>query len=298
MRDVRDAIAYPAGLNYTCIANVVPVDCRGPGTVAAGEQCQRGVCSSSDPSWTVGYATTVELVRALYDDDRIVDENYAGVSRWHTILAGQLTNLSTPQPFVLLQQPIGDWAAPRPDPERSADHDESTFMFVYGSELLASWARRRGNSSDLARIQRLLTTVKAHYHANFYDNKTGAYRDKLAPQETDGYMPLSQMMALRLGVVAPENRQALFDFLLQLVRGEQPGPSALYPNHTGWGIVTQRYMYETLSEFGRTDVGLQLLLQSDFPSVGRWVDQGATMPGGPTEYGATTLWETFGNNAR
>jgi hypothetical protein len=42
MRDVRDAIAYPAGLNETCVSNVVPIECRSRG----GEQCQKGACAS------------------------------------------------------------------------------------------------------------------------------------------------------------------------------------------------------------------------------------------------------------
>ena len=234
MRDVRDALAYPAGLNVTCVANVVPISCRGPGTVAAGEQCQKGVCASSDPSWTVGYPTTVELVRDIFEDDRIVDRNYDDVKTWHDILAAQLTNLSSPQPYVLTKQPIGDWAPPRPAPERSTNKDESTFMFVHGTNILAHWAESRGNLSDFAKFRRLIATVKAHYQANFFDNSTGGYRDKTCTQESSGYMPLSQMLALRLGVVATTNRQALFNFLLALVEGLQPGPSQQFPNHSAW----------------------------------------------------------------
>ena len=58
--------------------------------------------------------------------------------------------------------------------------------------------------------------------------------------------------------------------------------------------MTQRYAYETFSEFGRTDLGLQVLLQRQFPSVANWINQGA--PAHP-EIGATTLWETWGSNA-
>jgi alpha-L-rhamnosidase len=282
MRDVRDAIAYPAGMNETCVSNVVPIECRNQG----GEQCQKGGCASSDPSWTVGYPTTINLVHQLYDDDRIVERNFADVLFWVNVLAEQLTNLSSPQPYTLQQQPIGDWAAPRPAPERSNDHDESTFMWIYGTEILLGWAERNGNSSVVAKYSDLINTTKTWYHRNFFDNATGGYRDHMSPQGSTGFMPLSQMLALRLGIVPEEKQQALFDFLIELVEGKQPGPSAVYPNHSAWGIVTQRYAYETFSKFGRTDKGLQVLLQTDFPSIGRWINQGAT-----------TLWETWGNNA-
>lgn len=46
-------------------------------------------------------------------------------------------------------------------------------------------------------------------------------------------------------------------------------------------------------EFGRTDIGLQVLLQQDFPSIANWINQGSP----EQRIGATTLWETWGNNA-
>ena len=46
--------------------------------------------------------------------------------------------------------------------------------------------------------------------------------------------------------------------------------------HLHTGIFGTKYLFETLSDVGLTDVAVTILNQRDFPSYGWWIEQGAT----------------------
>ena len=55
-------------------------------------------------------------------------------------------------------------------------------------------------------------------------------------------------------------------------------------NHINTGIIGTTFMLDTLTQFGRADVGIATLLNDSYPSFGHMISQGAT-----------TLWEACKN---
>ena len=50
-----------------------------------------------------------------------------------------------------------------------------------------------------------------------------------------------------------------------------------YKGHINTGFLAARYFFEVLAENGMADVAYTVLNQTDFPSFGHWIEQGATV---------------------
>ena len=89
-----------------------------------------------------------------------------------------------------------------------------------------------------------------------------------------GNCQTSQAMCLFYGIFAPEEQEAAFAKLLELVHDAD--------DHLDVGVLGGRVLFHVLSQFGQTDLALKLIIRPDFPSYGNWIARGAT-----------TLWESF-----
>ncbi|MBR5500194.1 MAG: hypothetical protein IKV74_01560, partial [Clostridia bacterium] len=86
-----------------------------------------------------------------------------------------------------------------------------------------------------------------------------------------------QAMCLHYGVFEPEEQEAAFARLLEMVH--EAG------DHFDVGVLGGRVIFHVLSEFGYSDLAYKMITRTDFPSYGYWIKQGAT-----------TLWESFVEN--
>lgn len=108
------------------------------------------------------------------------------------------------------------------------------------------------------------------------DFKT-AFRKHLIDFDTmtvEGNCQTSQAMALHYGLFTPEEEQAAFARLLELIR-EQDGFMDV-------GVLGGKVLFHVLTKFGYTDLALDMMIRPEYPSYGNWVAQGAT-----------SLWEDF-----
>lgn len=84
----------------------------------------------------------------------------------------------------------------------------------------------------------------------------------------------AQSMALALNVFEEYEKEDAYHKLLQII--EEDGM------HLRFGFTGARYLFDVLSEFGNTQLALQLIVGPEFPSYGYCISEGAT-----------TLWEMF-----
>jgi len=82
-------------------------------------------------------------------------------------------------------------------------------------------------------------------------------------------------MPLALGLVPPDRRGVVFSSLVSRIRGKDNG-------HVDTGIFGTRYLVDVLSDFGETDLALDMLKNPEYPGFGEQIAQGAT-----------TLWEQW-----
>ena len=89
-----------------------------------------------------------------------------------------------------------------------------------------------------------------------------------------GNCQTSQAMALYYDVFEEEERTVAFEKLLELINASN--------GHIDTGVLGGRVIFHVLSNFGYSDLALNMIVRPDFPSYGNWVIRGAT-----------TLWEEF-----
>lgn len=202
--------------------------------------------------WAMAHPLLVDQLHRYYGDRRIGKEQYAAAKRWLSVVEKRY-------PSGIVTDGLSDHEG-----LASAPSDVLvTPMYFTSANLLADQASRLGNKLDEARFRKLATHIRAAYCAKFVDPVTG----KVGPGTQT-----SQSIALWTGIVPEASRPNVLDVLVKDI--ERRG------NHLTTGILGTKMMLEELSRAGRVDLAYAIATQTDFPSWG-WM----------LKNGATTLWE-------
>jgi alpha-L-rhamnosidase len=114
-----------------------------------------------------------------------------------------------------------------------------------------------------------LPSYKQAFNKEFYDPKTGLY---------DGGTQTAMSCALYHGLVPQEERAKVLGRLVDMIQAKD--------GHLDAGILGTKYLIDSLTAGGRADVVYGMATKTDYPSWGRWLEQGAT-----------TLWEQWDGGA-
>jgi alpha-L-rhamnosidase len=251
---------------------------------------------TGDPCWPAVVTTTPWSCHLMYDDRRIVAENYPMMKRWVEFLTKRLD-----QDFIYRQGFYGDWVDAysmdktpsnvsgdllhlRPDdPELKAmltaspDHGAtsrhllSTAYVYYNCSLLAKIADFLGEPNDAAHFRATAEKVRAAFNNAFFDPTTNTYKSKT---QTSYVLPLA------FGLVPPEHRRAVIDNLVNDILITHKG-------HLSVGCVGLKWLMQTLTDIGRTDVAYTILTQITRPSWGYMVSKDGT-----------SIWERWDRDTR
>lgn len=152
--------------------------------------------------------------------------------------------------------------------------DISSFYYIAGLKVLTDFARILNNNGDMTKYGAIAQAAITQYNTQFYNATTASY--------AAGY-PINQMLPLVMDIAADTDRAAVYNTLKEWIA------NSYAPTHNAGGIVSSKYLYPTLSAFGDTDLGVQIQLQTDFPSIGYWIDNNTEA----FAVKATTLWENW-----
>ena len=139
---------------------------------------------------------------------------------------------------------------------------------------MLAFALRLGEAADAARYSNLAAGARALFLETYYNASSACY----APD--CGYV--SQLLGLTLELQTRGSAEELRVWENAVQWWAPGGAHALWPGHFGGGIVARKLVMPLLERFGRKADGLAFQLQTDQPSVGSWVSEGAT-----------TLWESL-----
>ena len=149
---------------------------------------------------------------------------------------------------------LGEWSQPGELPKNELVH---TFFLWKCCDFCARAGRVLGQEAEAVHYQGLADKVAENFHRRFYD-----------PQKKSYGIAGSNVFALQIGV--PEAyKKDVVETLRKEIMEENKG-------HLHTGIFGTKYLFETLSDVGLTEVALTILNQRDFPSYGWWIEQGAT----------------------
>ena len=134
---------------------------------------------------------------------------------------------------------------------------------------MALVARALGKRTDFDQLGRLTFKIRAAWRAKFLDPATGIVA---------GNCQTSMACGLYQGLVDEEEKPLVLAALVASV--EQAN------RHIDCGILGTKYVMQALTDLGRADLAYAIATQTDFPSWGHWLAQGAT-----------TLWENWNGDS-
>ncbi|XVQ11559.1 family 78 glycoside hydrolase catalytic domain [Spirillospora sp. CA-255316] len=227
----------------------------------------------NDPSWSGTLIPTVWTHYQHYGDAGVLRDNYQAMSRWlelmRTTIAGT-DGLYTGFSF-------GDWSSPGSEaggnvnlaPPEGSQLTANADLY-HEARVLAQIADEIGRTDDAARFDAMADGIAKAFNAKFFDAGANVYRTGVEA----GYRQTSNLVALAYGLVPRDRQNAVVANLVKDIVGRGVDLTT--------GAIGTKLLLPVLTEHGHGDLAYRLATQTDYPSWGNWVKNGAT-----------TSWETW-----
>lgn len=203
-----------------------------------------------------------------YGDRKVLSDSYETMKgyvrymlTWLTpdnTMFSQRCNIGSTEPNIWFN--LGEWNAPYDIPPQELYH---TYFLWKCSNIIAKSAKKLGHDADYEYYSKLAARTREAFNKKFYDPKNHTYGDFGA-----------NLFGLSIGV--PEGCKA---DVVETLRKEL---TEKYNKHINTGIFGCQLLFTTLAQNGLSDLAYDIMNQTDYPSFGLWVKQGAT-----------TMWETW-----
>jgi alpha-L-rhamnosidase len=223
-----------------------------PGIVPTGGW---GYAWGNGPAWDSAFLLIPHYIYEYTGDSTLLDKHYAAHRRYVDYLTSKSRD-------GIVDIGLGDWL---PWKTETPVGVTSTAYYYVDTLIVAETARRLGLQEDAEKYTALAESVRRAFNRAFYDAKTSNYAN-------GSQAALS--CALYQSLVEPANKAAVLKNLEAAV--------AATDDHIDTGILGAKYLMNTLSDAGRTDLAYRIAAQESQPGWGWWFSQGAT-----------TLWEAW-----
>jgi alpha-L-rhamnosidase len=220
------------------------------------------------PAWDAAYVLMPWWTYRYCGDRRLLETHYEGMTSL-VDFHGEYAGAGERADDHVLDIGLGDWVAPGRGEIRSLPPEgqgiTGTAYYHAMADAVAAAAGALGREADREAYASLAADVGTALNREFLDEATGVY----ATGETDEYRQTSNVLPLAFGLVPDEHRGAVVDNLVENVVETHDG-------HLDTGILGTKYLLPVLTEHGHVDVAYTVATQRDYPSWGRWIEDGAT----------------------
>ncbi len=171
----------------------------------------------------------------------------------------------------------GDWASPHGATQPSEGGRLVSTAGVYRNlKELAEMATAMGKTADAAEYEDAANNIYNAFNAYFYDKEKGYYDTRYWDGSTTRtqYRQTSNLIPLYYGLCPEEYRESVLNSLIEDIKSKN--------YHLDVGINGAEILLPLLSQEGYGDIGMKILMQTDYPSWGGWV-----------KAGSTTTWERY-----
>ncbi|WP_234736999.1 glycoside hydrolase family 78 protein [Tellurirhabdus bombi] len=228
---------------------------------------------SDNMTWPAAYIIIANMLYEQYGDDVPIRKHYPSMKKW-------LTHMRTKymKDYIMTKDTYGDWCMPPESPELIHSQDpkrktDGTFLgtaFYYNMlTIMEQFAEITGNSADKREFAELAGHVKKAFNDKFLNRDRQFYSNNTAT---------ANLFALAYGLAPEELRSGVFEQLVERTTVEHKG-------HISTGLVGAQWLMRTLSDNGRPDLAYRIATNTDYPSWGYMIQNGAT-----------TIWELWNGN--
>lgn len=220
-------------------------------------------------AWPSAAIVIPSTMHDQYADTALIERHYPAMAKWISHMSQFIED------DLIAKDNYGDWCVPPEDPELIHSVDPArkthptllaTSYFCYDLALMSRYAKLLGKPEDALRYADLSKRMAAAMNRKFYDAAKGYY---------DNGSQTSCVLPLAFGLVPEGERPRVFGHLVEKITHGAKG-------HIGTGLVGGQWLNRVLAEGGRSDLVYGLATQTDYPSWGYMIKNGAT-----------TVWELW-----
>jgi alpha-L-rhamnosidase len=228
---------------------------------------------SDNMTWPGTYLITADILYQQFGDSRPIEKYYASMKKWLDYM--QLNHM---RDYVMQRDSYGDWCMPPESQELIHTRDSlrrtdgkliSTAYFYHFMGLMQKFAKVSGHPADTLGYQVLADSVRAAFNRQFYNAKTSQYGNNTVT---------ANLLPLVFGMVPQGDDEKVFGNIIEKTVRQNN-------THVTSGIIGMQWFLRGLTKQGRSDVAYRLATNTDFPSWGYMLQNGAT-----------TIWELWNSD--
>jgi len=228
---------------------------------------------SDNVTWPGTYLIISGMLYHQYGDIKPISEHYDSFRKWMYYLKDKYM-----VDGILTKDTYGDWCMPPESQELIHSKDSaritsgkilSTVYYYHMLSLMQEYAKLLNKTEDVEEYKRIAEIVYQAYNHKFYDNNQKFYGNNTAT---------ANLLSLAYNLVPEENRTAVFNHIVDKTMNDFQG-------HISTGLVGAQWINRIFSLYGRPDIAFKLATNTDYPSFGYMIKNGAT-----------TIWELWNGN--
>lgn len=224
-------------------------------------------------TWPGTYITVANMLLNQYGDQRSVERHYDAMKKWILYMSSRYM-----VDDLITKDKYGDWCVPPEslelihsrDPKRQTDGELIASATFY--DLLAkmkNFALLLQKQEDVLMYTNLSDKIKTAFNAKFFNKATNAYSNNTVT---------ANLLPLYYGMIPEASRDKVFKNIEDKILIENKG-------HISTGLIGTQLLMRGLTQSGRPDIAYKIASNTDYPSWGYMV-----------ENGATTIWELWNGN--
>ncbi len=228
---------------------------------------------SGNVTWPAAYMFVADMLYEQYGDIRSITKHYESFKKWLNYLKREHFKNG-----IIDFDTYGDWCMP---PEEitmihSQDPNRKTTAAVLGTsyyyhlvQMIQKFATLTNNETDRKEYAKLAALIKQNYNQKYFNKDKKCYDNNTAT---------ANLLALSFGLVPDGLEKEVFKNVELTIENDFAG-------HICTGLIGAQHIMRMLTKYGRADLALSLTTQTDYPSWGYMLSQGAT-----------TIWELWNGN--
>jgi alpha-L-rhamnosidase len=217
---------------------------------------------SKDPCWPAVVVTNPWSNYNMYGDSRVLEDNYEMMKRWVMYLEKNLD-----PDFIYRKGTFADWVDAYTMDEKVAPPFGGTSKLLlstaycyYDMKMVEKTAKFLNRTEDAEYFHAAAQKVGEAFNRAFLDTKTGVYLNNTQA---------AYAIAFEFGLVPDEYKEKVAERFIYNILTEHKG-------HLTVGCPGVKWLMQSLTHVGRTDVAYSILTQTTRPSWGYMVKKGGT----------------------
>ncbi len=228
---------------------------------------------NDDVTWPAAYLIIANMLYEQFGDTEPIRKHYDSMRKWIFYMKEKYL-----KDGIMIKDSYGDWCMPPENPVLIHSHDPkrrtsgeilSTTYYYHMLSLMQRFASMLLKPDDVKEYQALSDTVKNAYNKKFFNAELKQYGNNTAT---------ANLLSLAYGLVPDDEHEAVFKNIVDKTMIDFDG-------HISTGLVGAQWINRILTQYGRPDIAYKLVTNTDYPSWGYMVKNGAT-----------TIWELWNGN--